>query len=291
MSPEAPSFDLQSHSLFSDGALPPAEVVAAAAAAGVELLALSDHDTTAGVRDAQQAAQAAGIKLVTATEISALHAGRQDLHILGYLIDPDDSGLEAALARSRGDRERRADAMAARLRELGYALEEQVLAQRTAEGRPIGRPHLAEAVVRHPDNHDRLSDDGLLEPTAFLVAYLIESKPAFVERDAPSIADAIALIHDAGGLAVWAHPFWDLAADDDVLAALEEFRGLGIDGVEAFYPTHTAAQTELLVRRAARDGLYTTGSADFHGPEHHTFARFRAFSLHGLQPNLGPIAG
>jgi predicted metal-dependent phosphoesterase TrpH len=290
VSPDRPTFDLQSHSVCSDGALSPAEVVAAAAAAGVELLALSDHDTTAGIADARQAAQAAGIALVSATEISALHAGRQDLHVLGYLIDPGDSALEAALAHSRGDRERRASAMAARLRDLGYALDDALLARRTAEGRPLGRPLLAEAVVRHPGNHDRLREEGLLEPTAFLIAYLIEGRPAFVERDAPSIAGAIGLIHDAGGVAIWAHPFWDLDSDDEVLAALEQFRGLGIDGVEAFYPTHTAAQTELLVRRATRDGLLTTGSADFHGPDHHTFSQFRAFSLHGLEPNLGPIA-
>jgi predicted metal-dependent phosphoesterase TrpH len=289
-SPDAPTFDLQSHSRHSDGALAPAQVVAAAAAAGVELLALSDHDTTAGIPEAQAAAEAAGIDLVTATEITAVHGGRLDLHILGYRIDPGHPGLEAALAHSRGDRERRAHAMAARLRELGFAIDETGLDARAAEGKPIGRPHLAEAVVAHPDNRARLQEAGLEEMTPFLVAYLIEGAPAFVARSAPTVAEAIALIHEAGGVAVWAHPFWDLAEDAEVLEALEGFRADGLDGVEAFYATHNAAQTGLLVERAARDGLYTTGSADFHGPDHRLFSRFRAFELHGLTPHLGPIA-
>ena len=289
-SQDAPTFDLQSHSLHSDGALAPAQVVAAASAAGVELLALSDHDTTAGIPEAHAAARAVGIDLVTATEITGVHDGRQDLHILGYRIDPEHPGLEAALAFSRGDRERRAHAMAARLHELGFAIDETGLAARAAEGKPIGRPHLAEAVVAHPDNRARLQEAGLEEMTPFLVAYLIEGAPAFVARSSPTVAEAIALIHQAGGVAVWAHPFWDLAEDAQVLETLDGFRAAGLDGVEAFYATHTAAQTRLLVQRAARDGLYTTGSADFHGPDHRLFSRFRAFELHGLAPHLGPIA-
>jgi hypothetical protein len=286
-----PRFDLQSHSTLSDGALPPAEVVAAAAAAGVELLALSDHDTSSGVPEAQQAARAAGIGLVPATEISTIHEGQQDLHILGYLIDPDDPGLVAALAHSRGDRERRATAMGARLRELGFSLDEQMLADRTAQGKTIGRPHLAEAVVHQPANRERLQAAGLLEPTAFLVEYLIDGKPAFVDRQAPSVLEAIELIHAAGGLAVWAHPFWDITEPERVLEVLDAFKAAGMDGVEAFYPSHSEHQTRLLDERAAALGLLTTGSSDFHGPEHHTFSRFRTFKTFGLEPNLGPIAG
>ena len=288
---DAPTFDLQSHSVHSDGALAPADVVAAATAAGVQLLALTDHDTAAGVPEAAQAAQAAGIGLVSAVEITALHEGRQDLHVLGYLIDADDPELAAALAGSRGDRERRADAMGALLRDLGFSLDEELLAQRTARGQAIGRPHLAEAVVRHPANRERLHEAGLLEPTAFLVAYLVDGAPAFVARQAPSVADAIALIHAAGGVAVWAHPFWDIADPDGVLAAIAGFQAAGLDGVEAFYATHDESQTRLLVRECERRGLLTTGSADFHGPEHHTFSRFRAFQTFGMTPTLGPLAG
>ncbi|HYZ79650.1 MAG TPA: PHP domain-containing protein, partial [Solirubrobacteraceae bacterium] len=209
----APTFDLQSHSLHSDGALAPAEVVVGAAAAGVTLFALTDHDSTDGVGEASDAADDAGIRLVPATEISASFGGQQDLHILGYLIDPGESALVTALARSRHDREHRAQAMIDALTGLGFAVDHEMLARRTAQGQSVGRPHLAQAVVSRPENRERLQRAGLLDPTAFLVAYLIEGKPAFVPRAAPDVRDAIALIHGAGGLAVWAHPFWDIDAE------------------------------------------------------------------------------
>jgi predicted metal-dependent phosphoesterase TrpH len=286
-----PTFDLQSHSVHSDGALPPAEVVAGAAAAGVTLFALSDHDTTAGVAEAVAAAERAGVRLVTATEITALFDGRQDLHILGYDVDPDHASLVGALARSRGDREHRARAMIEALIGLGFAVDEQALARRSAQGQSIGRPHLAQAVVSRPENRERLAAANLLDPTAFLVEYLIEGRPAFIARAAPSVQEAIALIHGAGGVAVWAHPFWDIANAEAVIAALDRFRDAGLDGVEAFYVTHTEEQTRLLADYAAEQGLLTTGSSDFHGPQHHTFSRFRAFSTYGLEPTLGPLAG
>ena len=288
--PPAPTFDLQSHSVHSDGALSPAEVVASAAAAGVTLFALSDHDTTEGVAEAVAAAERSGIGLVTATEITALFDGRQDLHVLGYGIDPEERALVAALARSRGDRENRARAMIEALTELGFAVDEEMLAQRAAQGQTIGRPHLARAVVSRPENRERLAAAGLLDPTAFLVEYLIEGRPAFVPRAAPSVPEAIELIHGAGGVAVWAHPFWDIENAEAVIEALERFQAAGLDGVEAFYVTHTEEQTRLLVGHAGQHGLLTTGSSDFHGPEHHTFSRFRAFSTFGLQPALGPLA-
>jgi hypothetical protein len=286
-----PTFDLQSHSVHSDGALSPAEVVASAAAAGVALFALSDHDTTEGVAEAVAAAERAGIRLVTATEITALFDGRQDLHVLGYDIDPGDPTLVAALARSRGDREHRARAMIEALTGLGFAVDEEMLARRSAQGQSIGRPHLAQAVVTRPENRQRLTDANLLDPTAFLVEYLIEGRPAFVPRSAPSVPEAIELIHGAGGVAIWAHPFWDIENAGAVIDAVDRFHEAGLDGVEAFYATHTEEQTRVLVDHAAELGLLTTGSSDFHGPEHHTFSRFRAFSTYGLKPALGPLAG
>jgi hypothetical protein len=287
---DAPAFDLQSHSVYSDGALRPGEVVDAAAAAGVRLLALSDHDTAEGVPEALRAAVAAGITLVPAVEISSMFDGRQDLHILGYLIDPADQSLARALERSRRDRQARAAKMTAALKKLGFAVDEEMLARRSEQGQSIGRPHLAQAVVSRPENRERLRAAGLLDPTSFLVEYLTEGRPAFVARAAPTVEEAIALIHGAGGVAVWAHPFWDINDHQGVLIALEGFHRSGLDGVEAFYVTHTEEQTRLLAVRAAELGMLTTGSSDFHGPEHHTFAAFRAFSTYGLEPVLGPLA-
>jgi predicted metal-dependent phosphoesterase TrpH len=265
-------------------------VVEAARRAGVELLALTDHDSTAGVAEAHRAAEQLGIALVSGVEISVLDPAAQDLHLLGYRIDSDNPDLATQLERSRADRERRADRIVATLEDLGWAVDEPFLADHVAAGKTIGRPHLAQAVSRHPDNSARLVAEGLHDPTAFLVAYLIEGTPAFLPRNAPSVEAAIALVHGAGGLAVWAHPFWDIDANPAVLETLERFAGLGLDGVEAFYVTHTQVQTELLHARAAELGLLTTGSADFHGPAHRQFNHFRTFETYGLSPNLGPIA-
>jgi predicted metal-dependent phosphoesterase TrpH len=286
----APTFELQSHSTYSDGELSPAAVVRAAAQAGVELLALTDHDTTDGVSEAAKAAKAAGLRFVTGVEISVLDPGAQDLHICGYLIDPADAALEEQLRRSRADREQRAESMATALTELGWAVEGRQLNARRAADQTIGRPHLAEAVLAHPDNAARLAVEGLESSSAFLVAYLIEGRPAFRERLAPTVSEAISLIHAAGGVAVWAHPFWDIDAAPEVLSTLARFAIEGLDGVEAFYLTHTRAQTDLVVKRCAELKLMTTGSSDFHGPAHRQFNRFRAFQTYGQLPNLGRLA-
>lgn len=286
---DEPTFDLQSHSIHSDGELPPAAVMERAAAAGVKLVALTDHDSLAGVTEARAAAEKLGLAWVSGVEISSLHEETADLHILGYLVDAAHAGLQDRLQASRGDRETRAERMGQTLKALGYAIDEDLLKARVTSGKAVGRPHIAQAVVGHPANAQRLAEEGLQDATAFLVAYLIEGRPAFVARAAPSVREAIEMIHEAGGLAVWAHPFWDFSAEDRVLAAIEVFTGWGLDGVEAFYATHTEAQTRLLVERCARLGLITTGSSDFHGPGHRQFNRFRAFRTYDLAPNLGPL--
>ena len=290
MNTDAPTFDLQSHSRHSDGELAPAEVVSAAASAGVELLARRDHDTVAGVEEAAAAARRIGIGLVPAVEISAVDQVGADLHILGYLIDPADGVLVERLADYRADRERRTEAMVTTLRELGFELDERPLQARIETGKPIGRPHIAQAVVTHPANAARLAAEGLTEASPFLAAYLIEGRPAFRSREHPSVAEAIVTIHEAGGVAVWAHPFWDVSEAQLVLDAIDRFRAAGIDGVECFYLTHTAEQTKLLVERCAQERILTTGSSDFHGPDHRLMSAFRAFSTFGLPHYLGPIA-
>jgi predicted metal-dependent phosphoesterase TrpH len=280
----APTFDLQSHSTCSDGALPPRAVVAAAADAGVELLALTDHDTVDGVDEALHAGAARGLRVVPAVELSALDADREDLHILGYLVDHHAAGLLEALAEFRADRAARAVRMAEALRDCGLQLE---LPQRPS----IGRPHLAQAAFDHPANRMRLEREEIVNSSQLLEAYLIPGTPAYRRRTTPTVAEAIALVHDAGGVAVWAHPFWDVDATAAVLETIDRFAALGLDGVEAFYPSHDAEHAALIAARCAERDLLTTGSADFHGPTHPIFNAFRAFDLHGLEPRLGPIAG
>jgi 3',5'-nucleoside bisphosphate phosphatase len=264
-----------------------------AAQAGVELLALSDHDTVTGVSEALAAGGRCGVQVVPAVEISAVDVGgpvARELHILGYRIDHAGPVLTARLTAFLSDRERRTLRMAAALRELGLELDERELDARRARGQPIGRPHLAEAVLACPVNAPRLEDENIDDIGALISAYLIEGRPAFRLRETPTVAEALAAIHDAGGLAVWAHPFWDLSDPAEALASIDRLRALGLDGVEAFYVTHTREQTELLAERCATLGLLSTGSSDFHGPDNRLFSRFLAFETYGLEPNLGPIS-
>jgi 3',5'-nucleoside bisphosphate phosphatase len=287
-----PRFDLQSHSTHSDGALSATEVVQRAAEAGVELLALSDHDTVSGVSEAIAAGQGLGVRVVSAVEISAVDEHSpvpRELHILGYNIDHTGPVLTEKLAEFLADREHRTLRMAAALKELGFELDEDQLNARVAAGKPIGRPHLAEAVLSAPANAGRLADESIDDVGSLIRGYLIEGRPAFRLRQTPTVAQAVQAIHQAGGVAVWAHPFWDISDPDEALATIERFDALGIDGVEAFYVTHTQEQTQLLAERCAELGLLTTGSADYHGPDNRLFSRFLAFQTYGLQPNLGPI--
>ncbi len=289
-----PRFDLQSHSTRSDGTLEPDEVVAAAARAGVELLALSDHDTVAGVSDALAAGERHGVRVVTAVEISALDDGAgepRELHILGYLIDHEDQAFTAKLQEFLGDREHRTLRMRDALVDVGFELDEAEIQQRIEQGRPIGRPHLAGAVLGAPANAERLAREGIEDIGGLIRAYLIEGKPAFRLRETPTVAQSIEAIHAAGGVAVWAHPFWDLTDPQETIQSIERFRAAGIDGVEAFYITHTEEQTRLLFGHCEQHGLLSTGSADFHGPENRLFSKFLAFETYDLTPNLGPIAG
>jgi hypothetical protein len=301
-------FDLQSHSTRSDGALEPSAVVAAAAQAGVKLLALTDHDTLAGVQEALSAGSEHGVAVVPAIEISAIDQSSQEagppsrgtgdggasgttreLHILGYLVDHTDPTFTATLAGFLADREQRTLRMADRLRELGIELDAQAIDTRVSAGEPIGRPHLAEAALIHPGNAQRLGGEQIDDVGSFIRAYLIEGRPAFCLRVTPTVKEAIDAIHAAGGVAIWAHPFWDISDPVEVLATIARFRALGIDGIEAFYVTHTREQTELLARRCEALDMLSTGSADFHGPKNRLFSRFMAFDTYGLAPRLGPI--
>jgi predicted metal-dependent phosphoesterase TrpH len=280
-------FDLQCHSTRSDGTLAPAAVVARAAQAGVRVLALTDHDTVAGIDEALAAARAHGIALVPAVELSSVHQAREDLHILGYNIDHKHPALLDALVSFRADRARRAQAMAAALRESGFQLD---LHPGGNGDLPIGRPHIAAAAYEHPANAARLAGEGLTSASDLLEAYLVPGKPAYRPRTCPTVADAIALVNAAGGVAVWAHPFWDLDGASEVRATAAQFQALGLAGVEVFYVTHTREQVAALAPFCAQRGLLMTGSSDFHGPDHPRFSRFRAFSLYGFEPALGPIA-
>ena len=286
-----PDFDLQSHSVASDGALAPADVVGSAAASGMRLMALTDHDTVEGVPEAVRAARRHGLRCSPAAELSSVSGEFEDLHVCGYELRHDDATLRETLADFRADRGRRIWAMADRLDELGFALDRTGLRAREAAGAPLGRPHLADAVLAHPGNAAKLRAEGIDDKNTLFPPYLVPGAMAYVTRSRPTVEEAIDVIHAAGGVAVWAHPFWDIAEPGTVLAAIARFAEAGLDGVEVFYATHDERQTRTLYEATRARGLLATGSADFHGPEHGRFSRFGAFSLYGLEPVLGPIGG
>jgi 3',5'-nucleoside bisphosphate phosphatase len=267
--------ELQSHSTVSDGQLAPAEVVAEAAKAGVTTLALTDHDAIAGVAEAAEAAERLGIELIPAIEMSCVHEYAEDLHICGYWVDL--GRIAAACERAQHERVTRAGEIVERLRAEGFDLHLEDAVREAGDALSIGRPHIARAAGATGD----------LGP--FFEEYLVPGAKAFVPRRWPTAEQAIELIRAAGGLAVIAHPYWDISVPEEVDDLI---RSLGADGVETFYPTHSEEQTAHLLELCAELDLVPTASSDYHGPTHKTFAAFGAYETYGLgEPRVPPRPG
>jgi 3',5'-nucleoside bisphosphate phosphatase len=265
--------DLQSHSTFSDGELPPAEVVAAAAEAGVTTLALTDHDGIDGVAEAAAAAKEAGIVLVPATEISCIHGSIDDMHMLGYWVDT--TAIAPACERAQRERVTRAQEIVERLNAQGVPVDFDDAIAQAGDASSVGRPHIAKAAGVKPD-----------EMSAFFEEWLVPGAKAFVSRRWPDAAEATEIIHGAGGSAVLAHPFWDMDDPNEVAALIDD---LELDGVECFYPSHDRAQTKFLLELSRERGLAATASSDFHGPNHKMFDSFCAYPTYDLgTPELPP---
>jgi 3',5'-nucleoside bisphosphate phosphatase len=260
-----PLIELQSHSTHSDGQLVAADVVAEAAKAGVTTLALTDHDAVAGVPDALEAGRELGVEIVPAVEMSCVHEYAEDLHICGYWIDLEK--IEPTCERAQMERRNRAGEIVDNLRGFGFDLTLDDAIREAGGADSIGRPHIAKAAGATGD----------LGP--FFEEYLVPGAKAFVPRRWPDAATAIALIREAGGVAVIAHPYWDISEPTEVDDLI---RSLGADGVETFYPTHSEQQTRHLLELCAELDLVPTASSDYHGPTHKTFAKFGAYDTYGL---------
>ena len=286
-----PTFDLQSHSVYSDGSLRPSEVVRLAAEDGVELLALSDHDNIDGVAEALVAAEKFGLRIVPAVEITAVDDRQDDIHLLGYLVDHTDAGLLGRLDGARQERLRRSHLMGERLERAGWSIDLEFLRLVEAEGGAVGRPHLAEALLRDPENAQRIAECGFRNVGDVIEALISRGKEGFVAREYPTVEEAITWVHDAGGLAVYAHPMFPRGEfeRERVKSALTRYCAAGLDGIECFYTTHTEDETRFLHELASEHGLLTTGSTDFHGPDHGHFAKFRDFQTYDLEVNLGAL--
>jgi 3',5'-nucleoside bisphosphate phosphatase len=241
--------DLHMHSTASDGAVPPAGVIAAAAAAKIGAIALTDHDTVAGVDEARAAGARLGVRVITGVELSAVDAEGAETHVLGlHLARPEP--LQRALDIFRRARRDRALAIVGKLNELGIPVTTSaVLAQ--AGDAAIGRPHVARAIIAGGWARDFRE---------VFDRWLGAGRPAFVEKRRITMSEACGLIHDAGGLAVYAHP-----GPDATRARLAALAAQGLDGVEVRHPGHSAEQTARIAALAEQLDLVPSGGSDWHG--------------------------
>lgn len=244
--------DLHTHTVCSDGTLTPAELVAAAAEAGLTALSITDHDNV----DAYDRlpADLQGMRIVVGVELSLTWA-RGNLHLLGYHVDPRHAELRAVLARQQESRRQRNAVMVERLNAAGFAVTMAQL-DRLAGGEQIGRPHMAQALM------ELGAVRGIHE--AF-ERYLADDSPLYVPREDLSTGDAIDLVHAAGGAAVLAHPCQTRLGPADLADTLSRWVAKGLDGLEVWYPQHTPRQRRLYRDLASRWRLAMTVGSDFHG--------------------------
>jgi 3',5'-nucleoside bisphosphate phosphatase len=247
--------DLHAHSNVSDGTEPPADLVHAAVAAGLDVVALTDHDTTLGWPAATDAAVEAGIGLVRGIEISTRHRGGS-VHLLAYLPDPADEELRAELGRIVDGREQRVPRMLEKLRALGIPATQEALAEASGGTEVTGRPHVADMMVRLGAVRDR--DDAFAR-------FLSQGGPAYVDRYAPELEDMLRVVTAARGVPVVAHPWGRGSRDVLDAAAFAVLKEAGLFGVEVDHLDHDAAQRAALREIAAGLDLVVTGSSDHHG--------------------------
>jgi 3',5'-nucleoside bisphosphate phosphatase len=241
--------DLHLHTNFSDGTFTPEELVLQAQKHGLACIALTDHDTVEGCAATAKACATAGIEFIPGTELTAEH-NDTELHLLGYFLDTQNNKLLTEIAKFQTVRQNRIHEMVARINELGVPLEAgSVFA--LANCKSPGRPHVARAMVKA----------GLVKnlDEAF-ERFLKKGRPAWVPKSKISALEAIELIHQAGGLAVMAHP--GLNRTDEIIPALVE---AGMDGIECFHTKHSTQMSERYLEIADKFHLLVTGGSDCHG--------------------------
>ncbi|MFA9439507.1 3',5'-nucleoside bisphosphate phosphatase [Uliginosibacterium sp. sgz301328] len=268
--------DLHCHSTFSDGLMSPTAVVERAANNGVDLLALTDHDELAGLPEAREAARATGVAFVDGVEISISWLD-QSVHIVGLAVDPASAMLAAGLAAVREGRDTRARRIGDELARIGIEGAYEGAASYAENPSLIGRAHFARYLV----------SIGVARDTQQVFDnYLVRGKPGFVDHEWATLDQAVEWIHNAGGLAVVAHPGRYRFSKAEMSGLFERFAELGGDGVEVVTSSHTRAQVLEYARVARRYGFLASRASDFHGPGESQFDLGRGPSL---PPDLTPV--
>ena len=246
--------DLHLHTTHSDGSLPPAEVLALAHKAGVTALAITDHDITTGIPEALLAGVNLGIEVIPGVEISS-RFGESELHILGYFLDWQDQALNTRLAGLRASRHRRNPQIIERLRALGHDVTYDEVRE-LAGTESVGRPHIARVLM----------NKGYVKSAKEAFdRFLAQGKSAYISRELPEPAEAMAWIRAAKGVPVLAHPLWAKQQDEELSALCGRLKTEGLGGMEVHYSTHNPKQTAELLDIAKRLDLLVTGGSDFHG--------------------------
>jgi len=242
--------DLHSHTTASDGEHSPEALLSLARAAGVTVLAVTDHDTVSGLARAQAAADAEGLGFVPGIEVSATAGGRE-VHVLGHFVDATESGLAEYTDRLRGERATRMARMVERMGELGFPLTLEEV-EKIGGGAHLGRPHLALALLNR----------GYVSSTKEAFdRFLADGRPGHVDRFRVSAEEAVRLLHAAGGTATLAHP----GPSKVTTPTLQALAASGLDGLEVFHADHVPSQREAFLRTAGALGLIPTGGSDYHG--------------------------
>jgi len=249
--------DLHAHSTASDGAVAPGEVIRLAERKRLAVVALTDHDTTDGLAEAAAAAGPLGVRFVPGIEVSARFTGGT-LHLVGLGIDPRRRAVQGLARRLRASRDRRNPRMIEKLRALGVEISMAEL-RAVAGGEVLGRLHMA-TLLRRKGHVGSVGE-------AFR-RYLGPGAPAFVDKERLEPAEAIDAIHDAGGLAVLAHPLQLNHGNDAQLERILRFlKRAGLDGLEVYHSDHADRQSRTYLDLARRLGLGVSGGSDFHGPD------------------------
>lgn len=247
--------DLHAHSTVSDGTQPPAELVQAAVEAGIDVLAITDHDSTSGWEDATSAARRLGMVLVPGMEVSCRTPEGISVHVLSYLHDPTHPGLLEEITKARDARLSRAEHMVSLLAE-DYPLSWDDVTRHLAPGATVGRPHIADALVAA----------GLVGDRTEAFATILSSRSRyFVQHYAPEPAVAVALIRAAGGVPVFAHPVASARGRTVGESVYREMIDAGLAGLEVYHRDNPEDRRPFLLDLAAANGLVVTGSSDYHG--------------------------
>ena len=246
--------DLHTHSTFSDGSLTPTELVFQAIQSKISVLALTDHDSTAGLTEAINATRDQPIELIPGIELSAQFRGKE-VHILGYFVDQNSHHFQHQLSQLRQTRTERVGAMVTKLQSLGLDIELKEV-QRVAGHGAIGRPHIA---------HTLLTKGYVRSIREAFDRFLGSRGKAYVPRVIPSAQVAMSWIKEAGGVSILAHPSWQGYNETETHAACQELVDQGLDGLEVFYGNFSSRQISMNLRLAQQFNILVTGGSDYHG--------------------------